>query len=469
MGEDLRSSPRQRAAEIIARKLPYARGHHRDKLLGGRRIEEWFSGEYPDIEGLLNALAESPYVDTAAPESSRLVSDLVSARGPMFRVFTEEEIGVLVEWIRTLRSTGDPVPRGNVESQAPDRRGDDTGPPWPGMGVGELESTSASPAQGARSPRLDKRLLYHQLANVERYPESVRTAKHYVERCLARVRRAMWLSRLYPEIRSFEYSRAAFEHRIEASYREAVDGYRPFIPPPRLSREEYLWLFVQLAPLILVDGCWLRNVGWLYARHPRIAAGLVKIYADEVGGGDPDASHAAIFRELLRSEGIDLPEVSSDEFIRYGNFTSAVFELPLYLLSISQYPRTYLPELLGLNLAIELSGLGAFYMGLVDELSYWRIDARIISVHIASDNLASGHAALAKAAIVAYLDELGAGYGEREVQRHWQRVWRGYISLRVVAAKAWFDLLIRFVSRFGLKRLQRRWVTQGNRAHRAAG
>ncbi|MGH8555727.1 MAG: iron-containing redox enzyme family protein [Gammaproteobacteria bacterium] len=456
VGEDMRSSPRQRAAEIIARKLPYARGHHRDKLLGGRRIEEWC--EYPDIEGLLNALAESPYVNSAAPESSRLISDLVSARGPMFRVFTEEEIGIVVEWIRTLGSTGDPVPLGNIEPQAGDGRGDATGP-WPGTGVGEPESASASPAQNAKSPRLDKRLLYYHLVNVERYPESSRPAKHYVERCLVRARRAMWLSRLYPELRSFEYSRAAFEHRIEVSYRQAVDAYRPFIPPPRLSREEYLWLFVQLAPLILVDGCWLRNVGCLYARHPGIAAGLVKIYADEVGGGDPDASHAAIFRELLRSEGIDLPDVSSDEFVRYGKFTSSVFDLPAYLLSISQYPRTFLPELLGLNLAIELSGLGAFYMQLVDELSYWRIDARIISVHIASDNLASGHAALAKAAIVAYLDVLGAGYGEREVQRHWRRVWRGYVSLRVVAAKTCFDLLIRFVSRFGLKRVQRRWVT----------
>ncbi len=411
----------------------------------------------------MTALAESSYVNAAAPENSRLISDLVSPRGPMFRVFTEEEIGVLGEWIRTLGSAGDPVPQGNVDPQT---QADHTGS-RSGTGVGEPESAAAGPAQGARSPRPDKRLLYHHLVNVERYPESLRPAKHYLERCLTRARRAMWLTRLYPESRFFEYSRAAFEHRIEMSYREAVDAYRPFVPPPRLSREEYLWLFVQLAPLVLVDGCWLRNVGCLTARHPGIAAGLLEIYADEVGGGDPDASHAAIFRELLRSEGIDLPDVSSDEFIRYSEFTSSVFELPLYLLSISQYPRTFLPELLGLNLAIELSGLGAFYMRLVDELSYWRIDARIISIHIASDNLASGHAALAKAAIVAYLDELGAAYGEREVQRHWRRVWRGYLSLRVVASRAWFDLLIRFVSRFGLKRVQRRWIT--GRAHRVVG
>ncbi|MGH8507642.1 MAG: iron-containing redox enzyme family protein [Gammaproteobacteria bacterium] len=456
MGKHMRSSPRQLALEIIARKLPYARGHHRDKLLGGRRIEEWFSGEHPDLDGLLNALAQSSYVNAAVPECSRLTADLVSTSGPMFRVFTEEEIGILVEWIRTLGSKCDPVPRGNLELQVRDSRGDDS---WPGTGMGGPESAAAGPAQDERLPRVDKRLLYFHLVNVERYPESSRSAKHYVERCLARARRVMWLSRFYPELRSFEYSRAAFEHRIEVTYREAVDAYRPFVPPPRLSREEYLWLFVQLAPLILVDGCWLRNVGCLYARHPGIAARLLKIYADEVGGGNPEASHAAIFRELLRSESIDLPEVSSDEFIRYGNFTSAVFELPLYLLSISQYPRTFLPELLGLNLAIELSGLGAFYMKLVDDLRYWGIDARIISVHIASDNLASGHAALAKEAIVAYLDEVGAGYGEREVQRHWQRVWCGYVSLRVVAAKTWFDLLIRFVSRFGLKRIQRRWVT----------
>jgi hypothetical protein len=142
-------------------------------------------------------------------------------------------------------------------------------------------------------------------------------------------------------------------------------------------------------------------------------------------------------------------------FIAWPGFSAALFDLPAYLLAISQFPRTFLPQILGLNLAIELSGLGAFYMSVVDEMRYLGVDPSIVSVHLASDNLASGHAALAREAVMMYLDGVGSDFGQEELDRHWRRVSLGYASLRIVPRRAFAVLLIRALPRFGLARLKK--------------
>ena len=54
---------------------------------------------------------------------------------------------------------------------------------------------------------------------------------------------------------------------------------------------------------------------------------------------------------------------------------------------------------------------GAFYMSVVDEMRYLGLDPAIVSVHLASDNLASGHAALAREAVMIYPDGVGSDFG----------------------------------------------------------
>jgi hypothetical protein len=54
---------------------------------------------------------------------------------------------------------------------------------------------------------------------------------------------------------------------------------------------------------------------------------------------------------------------------------------------------------------------GAFYMSVVDEMRYLSLDPAIVRVHLASDNLASGHAALAREAVMIYLDGVGSDFG----------------------------------------------------------
>ena len=71
-----------------------------------------------------------------------------------------------------------------------------------------------------------------------------------------------------------------------------------------------------------------------------------------------------------------------------------------------------MPEIIGLNLAIELGGLGSVYQRLVDELEFWEIESQIIRLHISIDNLASGHSAIAREVIMLYLDGILNQHGD---------------------------------------------------------
>ena len=109
------------------------------------------------------------------------------------------------------------------------------------------------------------------------------------------------------------------------------------------------------------------------------------------------------------------------------------------MLSLSSCSVEFLPELLGLNMAIELSGLGKDYKRLVDEWNYWGIDPTIANIHISIDNVASGHTFLAKKAIQLYMDDLFHRTGDKKIwDKHWRRIYSGYASLRFVGG--WFKL-----------------------------
>ena len=113
------------------------------------------------------------------------------------------------------------------------------------------------------------------------------------------------------------------------------------------------------------------------------------------------------------------------------------------MLSLSSFSVEFLPELLGLNMAIELSGLGKSYMRLVDDWNYWGIDPSIANIHISIDNYASGHTFLAKKAIQLYMDGIMQNTGNRAIMNsHWKRIYSGYASLRFVGGRFKFGLPI---------------------------
>ncbi|MGH2669917.1 MAG: hypothetical protein ACRDH5_12535, partial [bacterium] len=276
--ETRRPSDRHAAVmAILEAKRPYALGQHRDKTLADRRIEDWLKPG-ADLGGLLDALAASDLVDPEAPLKSRFLASL-SPGGAMYRVFRDDEIATLVEWIGGLGESKSSIRERPV--------------PVPAEPPGGFHATSAAnkiqkkmlAGKGAASK--DPRVLFHRLLDPERYPGELPAARSLVQRFLRKTATALRGPMRGEDLRFFPYSPGALEARIDAMYHRAVAAYRPFVPPPRLDREEYRWLLTRLAPLVLVDGCWLQKAAWLGGRHAPMAARLLAIYTDEIGGGDP--------------------------------------------------------------------------------------------------------------------------------------------------------------------------------------
>jgi hypothetical protein len=409
---------------MFQRKRRFAQGYHAKVRLAGRCLEDWFSATPFDAAGFLAAFAASPYAQ--GQPGQRLFERLAAFGGPMFGVFEQEELALLDAWLATQQS------------------------------YSELPAVPVSPARLLKPPSHqdktapiadDSRLLFHRLINQDPDPALHAAARRRVERILARSRRAMPFQRALRK-RFFDYQPAVFAERIAQFHHAETAKYQGFQAPPKLRREEYVWGLRQFAPAVLVDGSWLRHQTAAAWQDQRIRRLLQRIYAEELGAGKTEWNHPRLYRELLEELGINLPATDTEAFARHPGFLDAAFDLPVYLLAISLCPTSYLPETLGLNLAIELSGLGAGYLRLADEMQYWQINPLIVKLHLSIDNLAAGHSAMACKAIQLYLEETRALAGEAAMQQAWLRIWSGYLSLDMAAKRFKWALIMAFCREF---------------------
>jgi len=426
-----------RVAGLFRRKRRFAQGYHAGIALGGRRLEDWFADPIFDAEGFLAAFAASPYAATEAGQ--RPFQRLAAFGGPMFGVFERQELALIEAWLDRAGQKARPL----LASEA--------GRPA-AFSLPFIDNPA--PALSA-TRRLNPRELFHRLINQDARADTLASARRRVEKTLARARRA--IDRKGPPARQFfDYSPQAFACRVAQIHAEEVARHRPFQPPPRLRREEYAWGVRQFAPAILVDGCWLQHQGEAASQDSRLHRLLHRIYAEELGEGHADWNHPKIYRDLLDELAIDLPATHTWDFARHPGFIDAAFDLPCHLLAIAQFPRTYFPETLGLNLGIELSGLGAGYLRLAEELRHFGINPLIVTLHLSIDNLAGGHAAMAAEAIELYLDETLAWGGDAARQAAWRRIWSGYLSLDTATTRFKWALAAGFCRRF----LPGRWLPQ---------
>ena len=257
-----------------------------------------------------------------------------------------------------------------------------------------------------------------------------------------RVERVLTWANVLNRLPLTHYSPQAFDSYINSIYQHEVERYKPLGAKPNLPQNAYIWGIEQFAPTILTDGCWLQNVQQLdlSASHA-IGALLHKIFQDELGNGIPAQNHPHIYQNLLESLNIKLPPIYSPDFVKHSGFLDSAFDIPVYLMAISMFPNAYLPELLGLNMAIEISGLGRVYLRLSEELKFWGIDSAIVDIHTSIDNLATGHSALAIKAIQTYLDVISANEGEPQLQAHWRRIHKGFCSLQTASKRFKFALI----------------------------
>jgi hypothetical protein len=410
-------TPHQKMIAMVREKAPHARNMHRNRKLGGQLINDWFAQEPFDAEGFLKSLAASPFVNLKAPLESALLTRSIRFGGPMFRIFTEAEEAVIAEWVQSLASE-DQTERAGVVDTPPVSR--PTLAPAPPDERSDL----------ATYAKCGKRELYYYFVNADLYPDVLPTARKIAQQYFKRAKAEMGKRNLPEQLRLFPYSHDAFESRIRLIYETETSAYETFVPPSTVPREIMVWFTQQYAPFPMVDGSWVQHIAKAGVSQTEISARLFRIYSDEVGNADTLLNHPNVYRRLLEGEGIHMPPTDSLEFAMQPALRDFAFDLPLLTLSVSLFPKAFLPEIIGVNLAIELSGLGKGYMQIIDELRYWKMDPYFFTLHLTIDNIASGHTAVAMETVHLYLDQILAIQGQQAMQREWERIWIGYLAFK---------------------------------------
>ena len=414
-------SSRETFAKIVAEKAEAARGYHAKIQLEDRPLDDWFETHTKNPEPLLRALEKSPLVDRACPYGSRLIKAMAFG-GPMFGVFDGEEREAAARWIASPESLAS-----SLEPPA-------------GFGIEGTWTLSDRPAVSNR-PK-GNRGLFHQLVAAENSTELPLEGQRLIHRILRRTRLLQSIGLLS---KAFRYSPTRLDAFLKERHAAALKPPKRHFFSNALSREDWRWTLTQLSPAVLVDGAWLAGVPGAPSELQPWHLELIKIHEDELGNGNPDQNHPGIYRRLLESLNIHLADITDSAFADDPKIHSQAFIFPSYMVAMGWHYSEFEPECLGLNLAIELSGLGSGYQQVIESMRQARIDPLIAELHLSIDNLASGHARRARDAIVLYLEHITRSEGRSGERRAWERIHQGFLSYRVALFNIGILILARYL------------------------
>jgi hypothetical protein len=389
-------------AELVRLRSREASIYHHNFRLDGQPLTDAFKQARHDPAPMMRALAASRLVRPGRADLSPLVTGLVAERGPMFRVFSPGDLRVLRRWIDALPAA----------AAAP-------APPTPVEPTLSL-STLHDPVETGRAPQ-SVREAYHMLQTRADTVELRRYAQEYAHKWLEQSR---LVDVQLPEhwdaggLRSWLLD----QHDRHSAEYEAADEPIP-------SRDELIDYTVQLSPMTLIDGAWLTGFTDYSLASTEIGFSLFATYWDELGNSELSLNHPVIYRELLAEMDAVPPPTGSAEFAHWPRFADSSFDLPVYWLCVSRFPQTFLPELLGLNLAIELSGVGGTYRRAQQAQRAHRFSTRFTDIHSTIDNVSTGHSAWAVDAIDTYLASISTSDGPEARALLWERVRTGYAAL----------------------------------------
>ena len=277
------------------------------------------------------------------------------------------------------------------------------------------------------TPREDRE-HFHKMLNLDQYPDFLPIAYQRAKKFIDDAHKMIDTDpELDSELHFFEYDDLAFETRLGSIYRYIVDSVAAYDP----AKDEVFdsWADVverirQFAPLNQTDGAWLRKVEKINPAT-EVTELLSQIWQDEIGNGNPLDNHANIYTQVMRSVGLEFPPVGCKEYADHPDFLDSAFTAPLLQLVVSEFTQDFLPEILGMTLHFEWESVELKRH--VELFSTYGIDPRFYQLHLAIDNVANGHGALATEAVRRYL----AGFRDQELrQQRWRRVWDGYVAFR---------------------------------------
>lgn len=410
---DAARHPAHEMAELLRLRAREGAVYHHGVKLHGRYLSDWLRDCETDPAPLLEALATSRLLKPGRSASSVLVNGLIDERGPMFRVFAPEDVTIMRRWIDAIPSAG--ATAADATAAAGSR------PQVPPLVLPSLDD----PVEEGRTPG-DLREAYHLLHRRAGTAALRRFAVAYVRGWLRRSRHGMDDGEMRLPAR---WDAAGLRPWLVDQHDRAGREFEEGLDLPLPSRDELIDATVQLAPLTLIDGSWLRGFTDYEEAASEIGHPLFETYWDELGNGEAKLNHPLIYREVLDEMGVHLPPTGSLEFARWEGFRDRSFELPVYWLCIGRFPRTFLPEVLGLNLAMELSGVGGTYRRGRMALQAHGFSTRFVDIHNTIDNVASGHSAWAADAVDTYMASIPESQRAGAGAEAWERVRAGYRSL----------------------------------------
>lgn len=422
-------------AELMRLRSREGAVYHHQFLLEGKPLARWLAECRTDPGPLLDVLARSKLVKPGRSGTSSLVRGLVGERGPMFRVFSPEDLTVIRRWIDSLpvkpAEASEPGPEAVPGGDLPEKSS-------PARTTDPLTAVAASLRAGARSPGRTPsglREAYHLLMNRTDTPALRSWAMDYVAGWLARSGHGMDRTAMQlPE----RWGHEGLRPWLQAQHDQHGAEFEENAAVPLPSKEAVVDDTVQTAPLTLIDGSWLQGFTDYEQASSAIGHSLFETYWDELGNGEPHLNHPLIYRDVLKEMGVELPPTASAAFAQWPGFREESLELPVYWLCVGRFPQTFLPEVLGLNLAMELSGVGGTYRRARLALKAYGFSTRFVDIHNTIDNVATGHSAWAADAVDTLLASLPDAPGPGARADVWGRVRVGYRSLnppRTVGAR----------------------------------
>ncbi|NWD68584.1 iron-containing redox enzyme family protein [Pseudomonas gingeri] len=396
--------PREAARHLISRRRLDACQYHDKTQLNKVPMKPLL--EVDDSLAFLDHLAASTYVRPGKPESSPLLTSLISPRGKMFRIFSRDDIVILHRWIAGL-----PYAEAPLQPAACQIWKDD------GRLVGAIREDIEAPILVTG---LSPRQAYPRLLRVELTPAEESYSEHYVMRWLIRASRGVANGRCpLPE----QWAPGVLQSWLQGQHVASNQSLEQDEELP--SREDVVADILSLAPLTMIDGAWLAGFA-----HPAVASTaygsrLFETLFDELGNGIEAQNHPVIYRHLLKAIHGELPATADPGYANAACFNDEDFELPVFWLSIRRYSQTYCPEILGLNLAMELSGVGGGYRRTHKALVAYGYPTMFVDLHNSIDNISTGHTAWAAASLDAYL----SAFPRNDRDQMWARVRTGFVAL----------------------------------------
>ncbi|HZG08664.1 MAG TPA: iron-containing redox enzyme family protein [Allosphingosinicella sp.] len=408
-----RSGPEDRMLALIEAKARFATGYHGRVEIGGTSLDSYFERGLEGWRDLLSALAASDFVCPARPEWSRLLTSATRIRGRMFGVFTADEITTIENWIRATADGRSAEP----SAAAP--------LPLAGTYTPPQHPQSFEQAAAARFGDSDLAELSYYFLNADLHPLARAHARKV----------ATAYARLFARLGTMAapdcpvYSFDALDDLVEGFRLRQLATARADHAPPA-GPQALVRAFRANYPLMCTDGSWLQGSAQAARMHQEFNLLMFDIYREENGGGDPAHNHNRIARRLLSSMGANHPPTSERAFYDSAEADATFFGL-CGNLALALNPLTFMPEILGLNLAIETSGVGWQFPRGAADLRAAGFDGLLLDLHESIDNFASGHSMASRRSIASYLDHTSEPDPD-SVQRLWTRIWNGCHGMRTL-------------------------------------